>query len=153
LIGAGGIGAPASLYLAAAGVGRIGVLDDDEVSLSNLQRQVLYADRDVGRPKVEAAEEHLSALNPDVAIEPIARRLDEANAGEIVRGWDLVLDGSDSFSTRRAVGDACVAEGATLVAAAIGRWEAQIAVLKGKPCWRCFVPEIPPGEEACARVG
>jgi molybdopterin/thiamine biosynthesis adenylyltransferase len=153
LVGAGGIGAPAALYLAAAGVGTLGLLDDDTVALSNLQRQVLYAEADIGRPKVEAGRERLEALNADIAVVPIARRLTPETARELVRGWDLVIDGSDSFETRAAVGEACVAEGVTLVAAAIGRWEAQIAVLNGKPCWRCFVPETPPDAETCVAVG
>jgi molybdopterin/thiamine biosynthesis adenylyltransferase len=153
IVGAGGIGAPAALYLAAAGVGRIGVLDDDEVSLSNLQRQVIYVESDLGRPKADAAQERLAALNGDIRVEALNVRLEPDNARELVRGWDLVIDGSDSVATRQAVGEACVAEGATLVAAAIGRWEAQVAVLRGRPCWRCYVPEIPPDEETCARVG
>ncbi|MBS0296450.1 MAG: molybdopterin-synthase adenylyltransferase MoeB [Proteobacteria bacterium] len=153
LVGAGGIGAPAALYLAAAGVGTLGLLDDDAVALSNLQRQVLYAEADLGRPKVEAAAERLGGLNSDIAVVPMPARLTPQNARELVAGWDLVIDGSDSFETRAAVGEACVAEGVTLVAAAIGRWEAQIAVLKGKPCWRCFVPEIPPDAETCVAVG
>jgi molybdopterin/thiamine biosynthesis adenylyltransferase len=153
LIGMGGIGAPAALYLAAAGVGTLGMVDDDGVSLSNLQRQVLYVEADIGRLKVEAAAERLAALNPDVALEPIARRLDADNANDLIQGWDLVIDGSDSFETRLLVSDACVAAGATLVSAAIGRWETLIAVLKGKPCYRCFVPEPPPDAETCVAVG
>jgi molybdopterin/thiamine biosynthesis adenylyltransferase len=149
LIGMGGIGAPAALYLAAAGVGTLGMVDDDGVSLSNLQRQVLYVEADIGRLKVEAAAERLAALNPDVALEPIARRLDADNANDLIQGWDLVIDGSDSFETRLLVSDACVAAGATLVSAAIGRWETLIAVLKGKPCYRCFVPEPPPPGRWC----
>jgi molybdopterin/thiamine biosynthesis adenylyltransferase len=153
IVGAGGVGAPAALYLAAAGVGRLGLLDDDRVSLSNLQRQVIYAEADLGRAKVEASAERLAGLNSDIETVAIAARLAPDNARELIRGWDLVIDGSDSFETRAAVGEACVAEGVTLVASAIGRWEAQIAVLKGRPCWRCFVPEIPPDAETCVAVG
>jgi molybdopterin/thiamine biosynthesis adenylyltransferase len=153
VVGAGGIGAPAALYLAAAGVGRIGVVDDDAVSLSNLQRQILYTEADLGRAKTEAAAERLAALNSDIEIVPIAHRVTGANARALVRGWDLVIDGTDSFETRALVGDACVAEGVLLIAAAIGRWDAQIAVLRARPCWRCFVPEPPPGAETCAAVG
>jgi molybdopterin/thiamine biosynthesis adenylyltransferase len=153
LIGAGGIGAPAALYLAAAGVGRIGVLDDDQVSLSNLQRQILYGEADLGQAKAPVAKARLGALNSDIVVEAIEARLTPDNARDLVRGWDLVIDGSDSFETRAAVGDACVAEEVVLVAAAIGRWEAQIAVLHGRPCWRCFVAEPPPGIETCAAVG
>src|SRR3569833_650658 len=153
LVGAGGLGAPAALYLAAAGVGARGILDDDTVALSNLQRQVLYAEADIGRPKVEAAAERLGELNSDITVVPLAQRLTPQNARSLIEGWDLVIDGSDSFETRAAVGEACVAARVTLVAAAIGRWEAQIAVLKGRPCWRCFVPETPPDAETCVAVG
>lgn len=153
VVGAGGIGAPVSLYLAAAGVGRIGLLDDDQVALSNLQRQILFIEADVGKPKVDVGKARLAALNSDIEVEAIKVRLTPDNACELVRGWDFVVDGSDTFATRQAVGQACVEEGATLIAAAIGRWDAQVAVLKSRPCWRCFVPEIPPQEETCARVG
>jgi molybdopterin/thiamine biosynthesis adenylyltransferase len=153
IVGAGGIGAPAALYLAAAGVGRIGIVDDDRVALSNLQRQVLYTEADIDRPKVEAAQEHLTALNSDIAIEPIAARVNADNARDLVRGWDIVIDGTDSFETRAQVGAACVSETVPLIAAAIGRWDAQIAVLRDRPCWNCFVPEIPPDAETCVAVG
>jgi molybdopterin/thiamine biosynthesis adenylyltransferase len=153
ICGVGGVGGPAALYLAAAGVGRIGLVDDDVVSLSNLQRQIQFSEADLGRAKTDAAHERLSALNADVEIEPITRRITAANAGDLVRGWDVVIDGTDSFETRAVVGDACVAEGASLIAAAVGRWEVQVTVLKARPCWRCFVPEIPPGAETCAAAG
>ncbi|MBI1683471.1 HesA/MoeB/ThiF family protein [Caulobacter hibisci] len=153
LVGAGGLGAPAALYLAAAGVGMIGLADADAVSLSNLQRQVLYAEADVGRPKVEAAADHLTALNPNVTVVPHPVWLDGANAREIVRGYDIVLDGTDDFSTRFAVSDACLAEGKTLVSGALGRWTGQVGVFHGQPCYRCLVPEIPPDAETCALVG
>src|SRR3569832_2391569 len=148
LVGAGGIGAPAALYLAAAGVGALGILDDDTVALSNLQRQVLYAEADIGRPKVEAAAERLGELNSDITVVPVAQRLTPQNARSLIEGWDLVIDGSDSFETRAAVGEACVAERVPLVAAAIGRWEAQIAVLKGGPGGRGGGPGAPPGAGA-----
>jgi molybdopterin/thiamine biosynthesis adenylyltransferase len=141
------------LYLAAAGVGRIVLVDPDTVSLSNLQRQVLYATADDGAPKVERAAARLSALNPHVTIEPISERLTEANARDLVRGRDLVLDGTDDFATRFAVNAACVAEGVTLASGAIGRWTGQVGVFSGKPCYRCLVPEIPPDAETCAMVG
>jgi molybdopterin/thiamine biosynthesis adenylyltransferase len=153
IAGLGGVGAPAALYLAAAGVGTIAVVDDDAVALTNLQRQILYTESDVGRAKVEAGRDRLAALNADVAVEAVAERITADNARALVRGCDAVIDGTDSFETRQIVGDACVAENVTLVAAAIGRWDAQIAVLRGRPCWRCFVPEIPPGIETCAAVG
>lgn len=153
VVGAGGLGAPAALYLAAAGVGMIGLVDPDTVSLSNLQRQVLYATADVGRPKVEAADEHLRALNPNTIIESHAVWLDRSNAEAVVSGYDLVLDGTDDFATRFAVSDACVAQGKTLVSGALGRWTGQVGVFQGQPCYRCLVPEIPPDAETCALVG
>ena len=164
IVGAGGLGAPAALYLAAAGVGTIGLVDADVVALSNLQRQVLYASADVGRGKVEAAGERLSALNPHVAIEPHAMMLDEANAAALVRGYDLVLDGTDSFGARFAVNAACHREGRALVSGAIGRWSGQLALFEAgltrgrplaerKPCYRCLVDEAPPDAETCSAVG
>jgi molybdopterin/thiamine biosynthesis adenylyltransferase len=153
IVGAGGLGAPAALYLAAAGVGKIALVDPDVVSLSNLQRQVLYDTSDDGAPKVERAAARLSVLNPHVTIEPIAERLTEANARELVRGRGLVLDGTDDFATRFAVNAACVAEGVTLVSGAIGRWTGQVGVFSGRPCYHCLVPEIPPDAETCAMVG
>jgi len=153
LVGAGGLGAPAALYLAAAGVGTIGLADADAVSLSNLQRQVLYAEADVGKPKVEAAADHLAALNPNVTVVLHPVWLDAANAREIVRDYDVVLDGTDDFSTRFAVSDACLAEGKVLVSGALGRWTGQVGVFHGQPCYRCLVPEIPPDAETCALVG
>jgi molybdopterin/thiamine biosynthesis adenylyltransferase len=153
IIGAGGLGAPAALYLAAAGVGRIGLIDPDTVALSNLQRQVLYATGDVGRVKVAAAAERLHGLNPEVAVEPNPALLTPENARDLLAGYDLVLDGTDDFATRFAVNDACLVLGVPLVSGAIGRWTGQVAVFEGKPCYRCFVPEIPPDAETCALVG
>ncbi len=153
VIGAGGLGAPAALYLAAAGVGTIGLVDPDAVSLSNLQRQVLYTTGDVGRAKVEAAVERLGALNPHVSVQPHPVWLDAANAGGIVAGYDLVLDGTDDFSTRFAVSDACLAHRKPLVSGALGRWTGQVGVFHGRPCYRCLVPEVPPDAETCALVG
>lgn len=153
MVGAGGLGAPAALYLAAAGVGTIGLVDPDSVSLSNLQRQVLYATADVGRPKVEAAAEHLGALNPNTTVETHPVWLDRSNAETVVSGYDLVLDGTDDFATRFAVSDACVSQGKLLVSGALGRWTGQVGVFQGQPCYRCLVPEIPPDAETCALVG
>lgn len=156
MVGAGGLGAPAALYLAAAGVGRIGLADPDTAALSNLQRQVIYTTADVGRGKVEAAAEHLRALNPEIVVEthPVAVTPESARA--IVAGYDLVLDGTDDFATRFAVSDACLAEGKILVSGAIARWTGQIGVFGvfgGKPCYRCLVPEIPPDADTCVSVG
>jgi molybdopterin/thiamine biosynthesis adenylyltransferase len=153
IVGAGGLGAPAALYLAAAGVGALTLVDPDTVALSNLQRQVLYTTADEGRMKVEAAAERLSALNPHTHVTPLAERLTEANARAAVAGQDLVLDGTDDFATRFAVNAACVAERVTLVSGAIGRWTGQVGVFAGRPCYRCFVPETPPDAEICAAVG
>lgn len=153
ILGAGGLGAPAALYLAAAGVGQLTIVDPDTVDLSNLQRQVLYDSDDAGRAKVEAAGARLVALNPNVEVARIAERLTDANAGGLIAGHDLVLDGTDDFATRFAVNAACVGAGITLVSGAIGRWTGQVGVFAGRPCYRCLVPEIPPDAETCSAVG
>jgi molybdopterin/thiamine biosynthesis adenylyltransferase len=149
IVGAGGLGAPAALYLAAAGVGRIGIVDPDTVDLSNLQRQVIYREGDVGHLKAEAAAERLAALNSSLAIEP----LPFAVTAELVAGYDLILDGTDSFATRLLVSDACVVHGKTLVSGALGRWSGQVGVFTGRPCYRCFLGKAPPDAETCAQVG
>ncbi|MBI1186356.1 MAG: molybdopterin-synthase adenylyltransferase MoeB [Alphaproteobacteria bacterium] len=164
LVGAGGLGAPAALYLAAAGVGRLTLIDDDAVSLSNLQRQVLYRSDDVGAPKVARAAEALKTLNPNVTIQPYAARLDAENAEALLAGASIVLDGTDSFETRFAVNAACHALRLPLVSGAVGRWDGQIGAFKSGPtrdrpdaerlpCYRCFVPAAPPNAETCAEVG
>ena len=153
IVGAGGLGAPAGLYLAAAGVGTLVLADPDRVEVSNLQRQVIYTQDDVGRCKVEAAADRLKALNPHVNIERVPVHLEAANARALVRGCDLVLDGTDDFATRFAVNAACVAEHVTLVSGAIGRWTGQVGVFRRAPCYRCLVPDIPPDAETCAAVG
>ncbi|WP_425995206.1 HesA/MoeB/ThiF family protein [Caulobacter sp. DWR1-3-2b1] len=153
LVGAGGLGAPAALYLAAAGIGTLGLADPDMVSLSNLQRQVLYQTADLGRLKVEVAAERLIAINPHVAVETHPVWLDADNARDLVSRYDLVLDGTDDFATRFAASDACLAEGKTLVSGALGRWTGQVGVFQGAPCYRCLVPEVPPDAETCALVG
>ena len=153
VVGAGGLGAPASLYLAAAGVGRIVLADPDVVDRSNLQRQVIFSDADPGRPKVEAAAERLRGLNPHVIVDPVQVHLETANARALVRGVDLVLDGTDDFATRFCVAEACVHEKRTLVTGAIGRWTGQVGVFRRAPCYRCLTPEIPPDAETCQAVG
>ena len=153
VVGAGGLGAPAALYLAAAGVGTIRLVDPDVVALSNLQRQVLYDTADVGSPKVERAAARLAALNPHVAVEPLAVAFGADTATDLLDGCDLVLDGTDSFPARFAVNAAAVAAGATLVSGALGRWTGQVGVFAGRPCYRCLVPDVPPDAETCAAVG
>jgi molybdopterin/thiamine biosynthesis adenylyltransferase len=146
VVGAGGLGSPALLYLAAAGVGTLGIVDDDAVSLSNLQRQVIHDTAAVGTPKVASAAHAIGRLNPHVAAEAHALRLDAAAAAELVPRYDLVLDGSDNFETRYLVNVACVAAGRPLVSAAMSQWEGQIAVFdpaRGGPCYECLFPEAP----------
>jgi len=158
VIGAGGIGSPAILYLAAAGVGTIRVIDDDAVALSNLQRQVLFGTADIGASKAEAAMAAVARLNPDVKLIPINTRIDAENAGLMLREADVVLDGCDSFATRLAVADAAQAQRIPLVSAAVGPFEGQLATYRGwerdKPCYRCLVgtPEDA-AERNCAETG
>jgi len=153
IVGAGGLGAPAALYLAAAGVGTIILADPDEVDLSNLQRQVIYTEEDVGRPKPEAAADRLAALNPHIFVAGFHGAFDDGTADELISDVALVLDGTDDFATRFSVNQACVRHGKTLVTGAIGRWTGQVGVFSGKPCYRCLVPEIPPDAETCSAVG
>lgn len=154
IVGAGGLGAPAALYLAAAGVGRLRLIDDDAVSLDNLQRQIIFRGGDVGASKVERAQVALAALNDNVAVEIEKQRLTDANAAYLLRGADIILDGADDFDTRFAVNAAARALGAPLVSGAVGRWDGQVSVFaRGGPCYRCFVPNMPPDAETCARVG
>ena len=158
LVGAGGIGAPAIQYLAAAGVGRLTLIDDDRVALSNLQRQVLFATRDVERPKVEAAAEAVARLNPDVKVISRQTRLTSDNAVELLTGADVVVDGCDNFATRLAVADAARGLHIPLVSAAVGQFDGQLAVFRGweadKPCYRCLVGNDPDRPDtSCADQG
>lgn len=164
VIGAGGLGAPLIQYLAAAGVGTLGIVDDDTVSLSNLQRQVLYTTADIGRPKVECAAEVVAKLNPHVAVVPYNLRLDDTNAEGLVRDFDIVADGSDNFTTRYLVSDACFYESRPLVTAAIGTFDGSLTTLRPferdasgewNPTYRCLFPEPPPPGTvpACAEAG
>jgi len=164
VVGAGGLGAPALLYLAAAGVGTLGVVDDDAVSLSNLQRQVIHATPDIGRPKVASAAAAIARLNPHVAVEPHAVRLDASNALDIIARYDLVADGSDNFATRYLVADACYFAGKPLATAAVGIFDGTLTTIRaherGKdgnpnPTYRCLFPEPPPAGTvpACAEAG
>jgi molybdopterin/thiamine biosynthesis adenylyltransferase len=153
IVGAGGLGSPAALYLAAAGIGTLILVDPDDVDLSNLQRQILYAEADLGQPKVEAAADRLAALNPHIFIAGAAEAFDAANADRLVEGVDLVLDGTDDFAVRYEVNAACVRHGKPLISGAIGRWTGQVGVFAGQPCYRCLVPETPPDAETCVAVG
>lgn len=159
LVGAGGIGCPALQYLAAGGVGRLTVIDDDTVSLDNLQRQILFGAADVGRAKVEAAGEAVARLNPDVSFEAVRERLTAASAGALLAGADVVIDGSDNFATRLIVSDTCTAARIPLVSAAIGQFQAQIGTWHGwepdRPCYRCFVGDAFDSDDCdnCAELG
>jgi molybdopterin/thiamine biosynthesis adenylyltransferase len=164
VIGAGGLGSPLLQYLAAAGIGEIGVLDDDQVSLSNLQRQVLHGTADIGRAKVESARAAIERLNPHVKITALPKRLTGDNACAIVRSFDVVADGSDNFATRYAVSDACYHEKRPLVTAAVGPFDGALTVLRPyeksplgepNPTYRCLYPEPPPEGTvpACSEAG
>ena len=157
VIGAGGLGSPAALYLAAAGMGTIGLVDFDAVDVSNLQRQVLHGTAAVGRPKLASATERLKDLNPHVHVEAFSTRLDASNALDILRDFDVVLDGSDNFPTRYLVNDACVLLGKPDVYGAIYRFDGQASVFAAArgPCYRCLYPEPPPPDlvPSCAEGG
>lgn len=153
IVGCGGVGGPAAMYLAAAGVGRITLVDPDRVSLSNLHRQIQFATVEIGHEKTEATAGALKAINPHVQVFQAFARLDAENARPLISDHDLVLDGNDDFATRLVVSDACVALGAPLVSGAIGRWSGQVGVFTGRPCYRCLVPCVPPDAETCQRVG
>ncbi len=146
IVGVGGLGSPAAMYLAAAGVGTLGLVDFDAVELSNLHRQILHGTPDVGRPKLASAVARLAALNPEVRLEPHETVLTSANALELIRAYDVVVDGSDNFATRYLVNDACVLLGKPNVYGSIFRFEGQAAVFAapGGPCYRCLHPEPPP---------
>ena len=157
VVGAGALGSPVALYLAAAGVGRITLADDDHVSLSNLQRQVIFDDADTGRPKVQAAAARLHALNPHVQVTPLPRRI-RAEDADFIKEFDLVLDGTDSFDSRARINAACVAAGVPLVAGSIAQWEGQLTIwdpARGAPCMACLFPQPPaPGlAPSCAEAG
>jgi adenylyltransferase/sulfurtransferase len=164
VIGAGGLGAPTLIYLAAAGVGTLGVVDDDAVSLSNLQRQIIHATGDLGRPKVESAEAAIGRLNPHVMVEPFAARLDATSALDLVSRYDVVADGSDNFTTRYLASDACYFAKKPLVTAAVGMFDGTLTTIRAhekdgagnpNPTYRCLFPEPPPPGTipACAEAG
>ena len=160
VVGAGGLGSPLVLYLAAAGIGTIGVVDDDDVSLSNLQRQILHRTIDVGRPKTDSAVDAAGAINPGVNIVPHRTRIGPDNARAIIANYDMVCDGSDNFATRYLLNDTCYFLGKTLVSAAILQFAGQLSTFKahegpGHPCYRCVFPEAPPADlvPSCAEAG
>ena len=158
VVGAGGLGAPALQYLAAAGVGTIGIVDDDTVSASNLQRQVIHRDEDIDRPKTQSAADAIRAQNPFVELKLYQRRLGLEEATELAAEYDIVLDGTDNFDTRYAVNAACVAAGKPLISAAITQWEGQISLYHPSadaPCYACVFPKAPAPELApsCAEAG
>jgi molybdopterin/thiamine biosynthesis adenylyltransferase len=164
VIGAGGLGAPLLMYLAAAGVGTLGIVDDDVVSLSNLQRQVIFTTADIGEPKAEAAARALAALNPLVKIEPCTVRISASTALDLLNSYDVVADGSDNFETRYLVSDACYFSGKPLVTAAVGSFDGSLTTIRAhqensagqlNPSYRCLFPEPPPpgAIPACAEAG
>ena len=146
IIGTGGLGAPCSFYLAAAGVGRIGLVDSDNVELNNLQRQIVHVTADIGIPKVESGKKRLAALNPDVEVVTHPLRLDSTNILGVIKDYDIIVDGSDNFPTRYLVNDACVLSKKPLVHAGIFRYDGQIMTIlpESGPCYRCLFPEPPP---------
>jgi adenylyltransferase/sulfurtransferase len=164
VIGAGGLGAPALMYLAAAGIGSLGVVDDDIVSLSNLQRQIIHGTPDIGRRKADTAAERIHALNPHVRFAAHATRLNAKNAMELIGSYDLVLDGSDNFETRYLVSDACFLAEKPLITAALGQFDGSLTTIRAheknaagefNPTYRCLFPEPPPPGTvpACAEAG
>ncbi len=158
VVGAGGLGSPILLYLAAAGVGRIGIVDDDVVSRSNLQRQVIHRDADIGKPKVLSAQAAMVALNPHVEVRPHDRRLNAENAQALIAEHDLIIDGTDNFETRYLLNDACVAARKPLISGAISQWEGQFSLYdpaRGAPCYACVFPKAPaPGlVPSCSGAG
>lgn len=159
VVGAGGLGSPVALYLAAAGVGVMGLADFDEVDITNLQRQVLHTTADIGRPKTTSGAETIRAINPDVTVEEITSRLDSSNALEVIGRYDVVVDGSDNFATRYLLNDACHFAARPLVSGAIFQFEGQITTFdprrKDSPCYRCLFPAPPPPGSVpnCAQAG
>ena len=162
VVGAGGLGSPLLLYLAAAGVGTLGVIDDDVVDLSNLQRQIIHKDSSLGSAKTDSAEDSIKAINPDIAVIKHSHRLSADNAEEIINTYDLVADGCDNFNTRLLVNDTCAVLGKTLVSAALSQFEGQLGTFKPfassekpLPCYRCFVPQVPENQEeqSCSERG
>ncbi|MBT5072304.1 MAG: molybdopterin-synthase adenylyltransferase MoeB [Kordiimonadaceae bacterium] len=157
VIGAGGLGSPLMMYLAAAGVGTIGIIDDDTVDLSNLQRQIIHMTPSLGSDKVASAKQTISEINPEINVITYAERLDEDNANDIISAYDIVADGCDNFTTRFLVNDICMKNKVPLISGALSQFDGQLATFKGyesdKPCYRCLVPEHPRGVLSCAEAG
>ncbi|MFB6301222.1 MAG: molybdopterin-synthase adenylyltransferase MoeB [Halobacteriales archaeon] len=157
IVGAGGLGAPIIQYLAAAGVGTLGIIDDDTVERSNLQRQIIHADADVGRKKVESAREYVNDLNPDITVRSIDERVTAENADGLIDGYDFVIDGTDNFQTRFLINDACILSGTPFTHGAVFRFDGQVTTFDGDggPCYRCLFPEAPPDGTVpdCAEAG
>jgi molybdopterin/thiamine biosynthesis adenylyltransferase/rhodanese-related sulfurtransferase len=157
IVGAGGLGSPVALYLAAAGVGRLGIVDADKVELSNLHRQILHTTADVGRDKAASAAAAIGRLNPGIRVDAIVQRLNASSAADLIAGYDLVVDGSDNYPTRYAINDACAASGKPWVYGSVERFSGQVALFgaAGGPCYRCLYPEPPaPGSTAsCEEIG
>ena len=157
IIGAGGLGSPVAIYLASAGIGHITIADDDEVDLSNLQRQILHQSKDIGRPKVDSAQDTLAELNPDIHITPVHTRVSDEQLEGLVRQADLVIDASDNFSTRFAINEACVANRTALVSGAAIRMEGQVSVYLPQraysPCYRCLYKEAEEPDQTCTDNG
>jgi molybdopterin/thiamine biosynthesis adenylyltransferase len=164
VVGLGALGGPAALYLAAAGVRRLTLIDDDDVSLSNLQRQVQFTTDDIGSPKAECVQREIERRNPDCIVRSIRTRLDASNAIDLLSGEHVVIDGTDSFQARFDINAACHQLGLPMVSGAVGRWNAQVSVFRSGqtrgapqaerlPCYRCLVGEAPGDEETCAAVG
>ncbi|PHS74199.1 MAG: molybdopterin biosynthesis protein MoeB [Robiginitomaculum sp.] len=160
IVGAGGLGGPAGLYLAAAGIGHIGIIDEDVVALSNLHRQIQFCTDDLGTLKTKAAANALTAINPHVKIHEYRHKINADNAQDIIENYDVVLDGTDNFDARFLVNAVCLRAKIPLVSGALGRFEGQLSVFKMKwpkneegACYRCFVPQKPPEAETCAAVG
>lgn len=157
VIGAGGLGSPLLMYLAAAGVGTIGIIDDDNVDLSNLQRQIIHTTPDLERSKTDSAKSTIRALNPDVTVITYPERLTDNNAADIISEYDIVADGCDNFTTRFLVNDLCLKHKIPLISGALSQFDGQLATFKGyeydKPCYRCLVPNHPRGVLSCAEAG
>jgi molybdopterin/thiamine biosynthesis adenylyltransferase len=153
VVGAGGLGSTTLMYLAAAGVGRLGIVEPDHIELSNLQRQVLYETADIGVPKTRAAADRLNELNPDVKIDYQQMKLDLGNADRLIADYDLIIDGTDNYETRFILNDACLKANKPWVYGAMLGFTAQLSLFHGSPCYRCFITEHPGRERTCAQEG